>query len=299
MQTAAREAALEAARGTTRDPSDFVQRDGRKRGGIYPSLARHVQEGALFGEEIASRVSLLRPDGTLVGLYASATEALEAASAGCTLCLPTGAVHDNLVIRQPVRIVSRDSQGTPHGARDKAGILSLSSTIISRTDEPAITVLSQGVTLIGLALQSLAPAQTPRGGHPRRPAGADDADAAGGVGRLESGSAEEASERSTVLVLGGGELTMEHCLIRSNKGPCVCVSGAGSSVTAKMCKVEQGAAGGVLFENGAGGFLSECDIAACKQYGVLITSAAEPVISACQIHDGTAEGIIHSQKCPQ
>jgi len=34
-----------------------------------------------------------------------------------------------------------------HAARDKAGILSLSSTLISRTDEPAITVLSQGANL--------------------------------------------------------------------------------------------------------------------------------------------------------
>ena len=34
-----------------------------------------------------------------------------------------------------------------HLARDKAGILSLSSTLISRTDEPVITVLSQGDNL--------------------------------------------------------------------------------------------------------------------------------------------------------
>ena len=36
-----------------------MQRTGRKRGGNLPSLQRHVQEAGLFGEEIASRVSLV------------------------------------------------------------------------------------------------------------------------------------------------------------------------------------------------------------------------------------------------
>ena len=50
----------------------------------------------------------------MVGLYSSATEALEVASAGFTLRLPVGVLMDNLVVRQPVRIVSWDSQGTPY-----------------------------------------------------------------------------------------------------------------------------------------------------------------------------------------
>jgi hypothetical protein len=50
----------------------------------------------------------------MVGLYSSATEALEVASAGCTLRLPVGVLKDNLVVRLPVRIVSWDSQGTPY-----------------------------------------------------------------------------------------------------------------------------------------------------------------------------------------
>jgi hypothetical protein len=37
-----------------------MQRNGRKRGGNMPSLSRHVQEAGFFGEEIASRVSLVQ-----------------------------------------------------------------------------------------------------------------------------------------------------------------------------------------------------------------------------------------------
>jgi len=64
----------------------------------------------------------------------------------------------------------------------------------------------------------------------------------------------------------GGEVTREHCLVRNSRGLCMCVSGEGSAVTAKMCKFVEGAAGGLLFENGGGGFVSECDIAgeACR-----------------------------------
>lgn len=85
---------------------------------------------------------------------------------------------------------------------------------------------------------------------------------------------------------------MEHCLIRNSRGVCMCVSGEGSAVTAKMCKFVEGAAGGILFENGGGGFVSECDIASNRQFGVLVTNGSEPVISSCMIHDGGAEGIV-------
>ena len=149
-----------------------------------------------------------------------------------------------------------------------------------------------GVTLIGLALQRHSPTQPPRA---RRPAAAGDED---GAGRAEGGLAkdsDDACKGCTVLVKGGGELTLEHCHVMNGKGVCICVSGSASAVTAKMCKVEQGAAGGVLFEKGAGGYLCESDICACSQFGVLVTSGAEPVISACQIHDGTAEGIIFQE----
>jgi hypothetical protein len=39
-----------------------------------------------------------------------ASEAVEAATAGCTVCLPSGIFEDNLVIRHPIRILSRDHQ---------------------------------------------------------------------------------------------------------------------------------------------------------------------------------------------
>ena len=124
---------------------------------------------------------------------------------------------------------------------------------------------------------------------------ARDEDGAGGGGGRGAKDSDDVCEGSTVLVMGGGELTLEHCHVTNAKGVCVCVSGSASAVTAKMCKVDQGAAGGVLFEKGARGYLSESDICGCRQFGVLVTSAAEPVISACQIHDGTAEGIIFQE----
>jgi len=79
-----------------------------------PSLARHVglEEGVLFGEEIVSRISLMSPDGALCGLYASAQEAVDAAAAGCTICLPMGVFEGNLVIRKPLRIVSCEHYGS-------------------------------------------------------------------------------------------------------------------------------------------------------------------------------------------
>ena len=79
-----------------------------------PSLVRHVglEEGVLFGEEIVSRISLMSPDGALCGLYASAQEAVDAAAAGCTICLPMGVFEGNLVIRKPLRIVSCEHYGS-------------------------------------------------------------------------------------------------------------------------------------------------------------------------------------------
>jgi hypothetical protein len=79
-----------------------------------PSLVRHVglEEGVLFGEEIVSRISLMSPDGALCGLYASPQEAVDAAAAGCTICLPMGVFEGNLVIRKPLRIVSCEHYGS-------------------------------------------------------------------------------------------------------------------------------------------------------------------------------------------
>jgi hypothetical protein len=118
---------------------------------------------------------------------------------------------------------------------------------------------------------------------------AKDEDANAGA---DAGEERATSDCCAVLVEDGGDVTMEHCLVRNSRGLCMCVSGEGSGVTAKMCKFVEGAAGGILFENGGGGFVSECDIAANRQFGVLVTNGSEPVISSCLIHDGGAEGIV-------
>jgi hypothetical protein len=46
-----------------------------------------------------------------------ASEAVEAATAGCTVCLPAGIFEGNLVIRQPIRILSRDHWVCIRGVR--------------------------------------------------------------------------------------------------------------------------------------------------------------------------------------
>jgi hypothetical protein len=307
-QTEAREAALEAVRQATLQPADSAQRisSARKQhGGSHPPRpSLLLDDGMLFGEEIAVPVSLLRKDGTMMGLYASAAEAVDAATEGCTVCLPAGIFEGSLVIRHPIRIVSSDNPSSPHKCsptlRDSAGVLMIGSTLVSRTSEPVVTVRSKGVTLTGIAIQQVmdppsTPTQHGRGGG----AGAEEeeeeeAEKSEGGGRREGQVKRDsgAEECAALLVIEGGHVTLEHCLVRNARGPCVCVSGKGSMVAAKMSKFVDGAAGGILFENGGGGVVSECDLSSNRKFGVLATGGSDPVISSTLIHDGSAEGLV-------
>lgn len=254
---------------------------------LPPRPLLHAEgDGGVPGGENLNHITVLREDGTMVGLYTVVAEAVEAASAGCIVCLPGGVFEASLIIRQPIRLISREYMGSPQKVGGDAVGLMVGSSLVSRGETPAVTVKCKGVSMAGILVQ-----QTD--GLDTRPVRA-------GSGRLRSPRSpgddgrerEDGSECGAICVEAGGNLTMDHCIVRNDRGVCLIVSGENSMVTAKMSRFVEGAKGGILFEGGAGGLVSECDVALNRQFGILATHGSAPEVIHCLVHDGGAEGLV-------
>ena len=72
---------------------------------FFSAIVSHISHEGVY---VASRRA--RTLALISSIALPASEAVEAATAGCTVCLPSGIFEDNLVIRHPIRILSRDHQ---------------------------------------------------------------------------------------------------------------------------------------------------------------------------------------------
>ena len=91
--------------------------------------------------------------------------------------------------------------------------------------------------------------------------------------------------------IGQGELTLESCEISCASTVCVAIHGPGTRPTLRDCRIHDGKAGGVLFEDRAGGIIERCEVLGCHGPGVAILSGAAPSLVGCDIHDGLESGV--------
>jgi nitrous oxidase accessory protein NosD len=111
---------------------------------------------------------------------------------------------------------------------------------------------------------------------------------------LRCRAAAEGGEEHAVWV-PRGKLLIEDCDISSDSFSNVSVSGEGTSVDLRRCRIHDGNQCGVMVSEGAGGRIEDCDISAnglAGWSGVFVGSGATPHFVNCRISDGAGFGVV-------
>jgi hypothetical protein len=92
-----------------------------------------------------------------------------------------------------------------------------------------------------------------------------------------------------------GRLEMDECNLTSDSSTIVEVKGAQSEAILRGCHLHDGKAGGILFADGAAGYLEECHLYQNKLSQVVIGRGSAPVLTGCKISHALMAGIYISE----
>jgi len=88
-----------------------------------------------------------------------------------------------------------------------------------------------------------------------------------------------------------GHLAMEDCNLTSDASTVMEVKGARSEAVLRRCHLHDGKAGGILFQEGAAGYLEDCHLYRNKLSQVVIGKGCAPTLFSCKISHALMAGI--------
>jgi hypothetical protein len=105
------------------------------------------------------------------------------------------------------------------------------------------------------------------------------------------GVAHGAGKKYFAVCVSRGALTLEDCIVASDSLACVAAQGESATLDLRGCRIVRGASDGVLFSDGAGGTLQDCEIAGHARHGLHIKKSAAPLARRCTLSANGGSGL--------
>ncbi|NBT25765.1 MAG: right-handed parallel beta-helix repeat-containing protein, partial [Actinobacteria bacterium] len=100
---------------------------------------------------------------------------------------------------------------------------------------------------------------------------------------------------SAVAVLQGRP-TIEGCVLSSDCGTVVLVTGSESAPVLRGCTIRDGKAAGIVVEQSSQAVIEKCFVTANHRWGIIVTTGGNPVIRDCEIWNNLSGGILVRDK---